>query len=66
VLAPGGQLAVYTTAPALRGTPAVPEPIASSGHFYSDVELVELARGASLRDATVHNDDGGQLLVARR
>jgi ubiquinone/menaquinone biosynthesis C-methylase UbiE len=29
VLHPGGRLAVYTTGPELRGTPAAPEPIAS-------------------------------------
>jgi SAM-dependent methyltransferase len=66
VLRPDGRLAVYTTAPELRGTPAAPEPIASKGHFYSDVELVGLACEAGLRAATVHNDRGGQLLVARR
>jgi SAM-dependent methyltransferase len=44
VLAPGGRLAVYATAPALRGTPAAPEPLASRGHFYADDELAALAR----------------------
>src|SRR5687768_2140075 len=34
VLAPGGRLALYTTSPALRGTPAAPEPLASRGRFY--------------------------------
>lgn len=64
VLQPGGRLAVYTTGPELRGTPAAPEPIASRGHFYSDEELAELARRAELRDVTVHNESGGQLLTA--
>jgi hypothetical protein len=65
VLRSGGRLAIYTTAPELRGTPAAPEPIASSGHFYADDELVDLARRAGLRDATVRNESGGQLLTAR-
>jgi SAM-dependent methyltransferase len=65
VLRPGGRLAVYTTAPELRGTPAAPEPMASRGHFYTEEELGELARTAELRSVTVGNNDGGQLLVAR-
>jgi SAM-dependent methyltransferase len=65
VLRPGGRLAVDTTGPELRGTPAAPEPIASLGHFYTDEELAELARRAQLRDVGVRNDRGGQLLTAR-
>lgn len=65
VLRSGGRLAIYTTAPELRGTPAAPEPIASSGHFYADDELTDLARRAGLRDVTVRNESGGQLLTAR-
>ena len=64
VLAPGGRLALYTTSPALRGTPAAPEPLASRGHFYEDEELAELARQAGLATVVVVNDDGGQLLTA--
>jgi SAM-dependent methyltransferase len=64
VLRPAGRLAVYTTAPELRGTPAAPEPMASHGHFYTDEQLGELARTAELRSVTVGNNDGGQLLVA--
>jgi hypothetical protein len=64
VLRPGGRLAVYTTGPELRGTPAAPEPIASRGHFSTDEELAELARRAELRDVTVLNEGGGQLLTA--
>jgi SAM-dependent methyltransferase len=64
VLAPGGRLAVYTTSPALRGTPAAPEPVASRGHFYEDEELADLAHQAGLAGAAVVNDDGGQLLTA--
>ena len=33
VLRRGGRVAVYTTGPEMRGTPAAPEPIASEGHF---------------------------------
>ena len=65
VLQPEGRIAVYTTGPELRGTPAAPEPIASLGHFYTGVELEELARRAQLRDVAVSNDGGGQLLTTR-
>jgi SAM-dependent methyltransferase len=65
VLCPGGRLAVYTTGPELRGTPAAPEPIASRGHFHTDAELAELAERADLRAVAVSNDGGGQLLTAR-
>jgi SAM-dependent methyltransferase len=61
----GGRLAIYTTAPELRGTPAAPEPVASRGHFYADEELAAVARRAGLGDVTVRNDRGGQLLTAR-
>jgi SAM-dependent methyltransferase len=64
VLRPGGRLAVFTTGPELRGTPAAPEPLAARGHFYPDAELAELARQAGLGDAQVYNDRGGQLLTA--
>ena len=66
VLEPAGRLAVFTTGPELRGTPAAPEPIASCGHFHSDAELVALATAAGLTGPSVANDDGGQLLTARR
>ncbi|MGH2912277.1 MAG: class I SAM-dependent methyltransferase [Solirubrobacteraceae bacterium] len=64
VLRPGGRLAVFTSGPELRGTPAAPEPIASHGHFYTDNELAELARSANLRDVAMRNNHGGQLLTA--
>jgi SAM-dependent methyltransferase len=66
VLRSGARLAIYTTAPELRGTPAAPEPIASRGHFYADDELADLARRAGLRNVTVRNESGGQLLTAGR
>jgi len=65
VLARGGRLAVYTTSPALRGTPAAPEPLAARGRFYEDDELTALARRAGLADVAVAGHDGGQLLTAR-
>jgi SAM-dependent methyltransferase len=64
VLRPGGRAAVYTTGPELRGTPAVPEPLASRCHFYDDARLTDLARGAGFSEVTVDNDGGGQLLTA--
>jgi SAM-dependent methyltransferase len=64
VLRPAGRLAVYTSGPELRGTPAAPEPIASLGHFYPDDELRQLAVRAGLREVAVRNEDGGQLLTA--
>jgi ubiquinone/menaquinone biosynthesis C-methylase UbiE len=65
VLAPGGRLALYTTSPALRGTPAAPEPVASRGQFYDDQELTALARKAGFVSVAVVNDNGGQLLTGR-
>jgi ubiquinone/menaquinone biosynthesis C-methylase UbiE len=64
VLGEGGRLAIYTTAPELRGTPAAPEPMASQGHFHSDDELVAFATAAGFADAHVATDGGGQLLTA--
>jgi SAM-dependent methyltransferase len=65
VLARRGRIAVYTTSPALRGTPAAPEPLASHSHFYEDEELAELARRAGFAEVVLVNDDGGQLLTGR-
>jgi SAM-dependent methyltransferase len=63
VLVEGGRLAVYTTAPELRGTPAAPEPLASLARFYRDDELGALASGAGFAGVRVVRDGGGQLLV---
>jgi ubiquinone/menaquinone biosynthesis C-methylase UbiE len=60
----GARVAVYTTSPALRGTPAAPQPLAAHGHFYEDDELVELAQVAGLNSMAVDNQRGGQLLTA--
>lgn len=59
-----GTLAVYTSAPEMRGTPAAPEPIASLGHFYEDEKLAYFARISGLRDVSVRRDGGAQLLSA--
>lgn len=66
VLAGDGRLAVYTTGPELRGTPAAPEPIASRGRFYDDQALAELALQGGFVEVEVVNDSGGQLLTAHR
>jgi hypothetical protein len=60
-----GRIAVFTTAPEMKGTPAAPYPLATRGHFFEDDELVELARRAGFGAAEVRRHDGGQLLVAR-
>jgi len=66
VLAAGGRVAIYTTGPELRGTPAAPEPLAGRGYFHDDDELVQIACQSGLNDVVVTNDHGGQLLTAWR
>lgn len=62
----GGRIAVYTTAPEMKGTPAAPYPLATRGHFYEDAELLALAREAGFASSSVTRpDEGAQLLVAR-
>ena len=60
-----GRVAVYTTAPEMKGTPAAPYPLATRGHFYEDDELEAHARAAGFRQVEVQRHDGAQLLVAR-
>jgi ubiquinone/menaquinone biosynthesis C-methylase UbiE len=60
------RLAVYTTAPELRGTPAAPEPLASRGHFWTDDELAGHADAAGWSGGAVRNERGGQLLTATK
>lgn len=57
VLAPGGRLAVFTISEKARGTPAAPEPMASRSRFYTDEELVQLARDAGFALASVSHPD---------
>jgi ubiquinone/menaquinone biosynthesis C-methylase UbiE len=61
-----GRLAVMTTAPEAKGTPAAPYPLASRGHFHADDELLALAGEAGFREAHLaHRDEWSQLLVAQ-
>jgi ubiquinone/menaquinone biosynthesis C-methylase UbiE len=63
-----GRLAIYTTAPEAKGSPAAPYPLATRGHFHSDDELSQLAIAAGLRNVRVTRTDEsgwGQLLVAQ-
>jgi SAM-dependent methyltransferase len=63
-----GRLAIFTTAPEARGTPAAPYPLATRGRFYTDDELAALARAAGFAHVDVRRtDDSGwaQLLAAR-
>jgi|SRR5579859_1043753 len=57
VLRPGGRFVALGSDPALRGTPATPEPIASRVQFYSDGELEALARAAGFSDVQVVRRD---------
>jgi ubiquinone/menaquinone biosynthesis C-methylase UbiE len=57
VLASQGRLVLFTASKELRGTPAVPEPIAARLHFYEDQELEELARKAGFAEAEVQRPD---------
>jgi SAM-dependent methyltransferase len=66
VLAGGGRLAVYTTGPRLRGTPAAPEPLAGRAHFHDDEALAAMARRAGFAGVEVVDDGGGQLLTGIR
>jgi ubiquinone/menaquinone biosynthesis C-methylase UbiE len=61
-----GRIAVMTTAPEAKGTPASPYPLASRGHFHTDDELLAFAREAGFHDARLaHRDDWSQLLAAQ-
>jgi ubiquinone/menaquinone biosynthesis C-methylase UbiE len=64
VLAPGGQIAIYTTSPKLRGTAAAPEPLARQSHFYENHELAALADTTGFDNIAVKDHNGGQLLTA--
>ncbi len=58
------RLAIYTVSAQLRGTPAAPEPLAGHCHFYSDDELIALARDAGFGAVAVADQGGAQLLTA--
>ena len=57
VLVGGGRIVVLGSDPALRGTPAAPEPMASHLRFYEDDELQQLAEEAGFAKATVVRRD---------
>jgi ubiquinone/menaquinone biosynthesis C-methylase UbiE len=67
VLEPGlGRLAIFTTPPEAKGTPAAPYPLATRGHFYADADLEALPLAAGFGESTVTRTEiGAQLLVAR-
>jgi ubiquinone/menaquinone biosynthesis C-methylase UbiE len=62
-----GRVAVFTTPPEMKGTPAAPYPLATRGHFYEDRELEGLALAAGFTVARVTRTEiGAQLLFARK
>jgi len=67
VLEPGiGRLAIFTTPPEARGTPAAPYPLATRGHFYADAELEAFPLAAGFDESRVTRTEiGAQLLCAR-
>ena len=61
-----GRIAVFTTPPEMKGTPAAPYPLATRGNFFDDEELAAHAGTAGFGDVDVRRPlDGAQLLVAR-
>ncbi|HEY5316338.1 MAG TPA: methyltransferase domain-containing protein [Solirubrobacteraceae bacterium] len=66
VLAPGARIAVYTASSELRGTPAVPELMATRTFLYDDEALAGLGRRSGFTGVNVDNEGGGQLLTAAR
>ena len=61
-----GRLAIFTTPPEAKGTPAAPYPLATRGHFYADAELEALPLAAGFGESKVTRTEiGAQLLVAR-
>jgi ubiquinone/menaquinone biosynthesis C-methylase UbiE len=61
-----GRAAIWTTAPEGKGSPASPYPLATRGHYYTDDELLELARRAGFAEARLaQRDEWAQLLSAQ-
>ena len=61
-----GRMAIMTTAPEAKGTPAAPYPLATRGRFYADDELVRLPLEAGFSSARIaHREPWAQLLVAQ-
>jgi len=60
-----GRVAIYTTAPEAKGSPAAPYPLATRGHFHADEELVAFAHTAGFREARLAaREEWAQLLYA--
>jgi len=57
VLKKNGRIVLLGSDPALRGTPAAPEPMASRLHFYNDNELAQLGRDAGFAQVQVLKHD---------
>jgi ubiquinone/menaquinone biosynthesis C-methylase UbiE len=61
-----GRVAIMTTAPEAKGSPAAPYPLATRGRFYTDDELVRLPREAGFGKARIaHREEWAQLLIAQ-
>jgi ubiquinone/menaquinone biosynthesis C-methylase UbiE len=61
-----GRVAIFTTAPEAKGSPAAPYPLATRGRFYTDDELARLPRAAGFSSSRVaRTDEWAQLLVAQ-
>jgi ubiquinone/menaquinone biosynthesis C-methylase UbiE len=61
-----GRIAIMTTAPEAKGTPAAPYPLATRGHFYGDDDLRRLPLEAGFSSARIaHREPRAQLLVAQ-
>jgi ubiquinone/menaquinone biosynthesis C-methylase UbiE len=61
-----GRVAVFTTPPEMKGTPAAPYPLATRGHFHEGQGLERLAAEAGFTIARVTcTEIGSQLLFAR-
>ena len=61
-----GRIAIFTTPPEAKGTPAAPYPLATRGHFYEDDELERLPLEADFAESRVTRTEiGAQLLTAR-
>jgi len=61
-----GRLAIFTTSPEAKGTPAAPYPLGTRGRFYSDEKLAQLPLEAGFSQSRVsRTDEWAQLLVAQ-
>ena len=63
VLRLNGRLAIATTPPEMKGTPAAPEPMASIGRFYTDEELAALAVEAGFTNVSARRERRGEQIL---